>query len=51
MNIIEIYKKFPTQKSCIKHLEKVRWGKNPVCPYCQSLNRPSVYVEPFFGQH
>ena len=46
MNIIDIYKKFPTQKSCIKHLEKVRWGKNPVCPYCQSLNT-NVLIKEF----
>jgi len=38
MNIIEIYKKFPTEKDCIKHLETVKWGKKPVCPYCKSSN-------------
>jgi transposase-like protein len=36
MNIIEIYKKFPTEKDCIKHLEKVRWSGKPICPYCTS---------------
>lgn len=36
MNIIEIYKKFPTQESCIEHLEKVRWAGKPTCPYCFS---------------
>lgn len=34
MDIISIFKKFPTQETCIKHLEKVRWGGRPVCPYC-----------------
>jgi len=38
MNIIQIFKQFPTQKSCIKHLEKLRWGKTPVCVYCGSTN-------------
>lgn len=38
MNIIEVYKRFPTQKSCINYLEKVKWGKNPICPYCSSIN-------------
>jgi transposase-like protein len=36
MNIIQVYKQFPTQKDCIKHLEKVRWNDIPVCPYCNS---------------
>lgn len=38
MNIIEIYKKFPTQKDCIAHIEKVRWNNKPTCPYCHSTN-------------
>jgi len=38
MNIIQIFKQFPTQKSCIKYLEKLRWGKTPVCVYCGSSN-------------
>lgn len=38
MNIIQIFKRFPTQKSCVKHLEKARWGKIPYCPYCGSEN-------------
>ncbi len=42
MNIVTIFKKFPTQKSCIKHLEQVRWGNNPICPYCTSQNVKSV---------
>lgn len=36
MNIVSIYKQFPTQESCIEHLEKVRWPNGPVCPYCFS---------------
>jgi transposase-like protein len=36
MNIISIYKKFPTQQSCLIHLEKVRWPSGPICPYCGS---------------
>ena len=39
MNIIQIYKRFPTQQSCIDHLEKVRWNNEPVCPYCKSKNQ------------
>jgi len=40
MNIIQIYKQFPSQESCIKHLETVRWSDKPTCPYCKS-NRQS----------
>ena len=36
MNIIELIKKFPNQETCLKHLEKVRWGNKPICVYCNS---------------
>ncbi len=36
MNILEVFEQFPTQESCIKYLEKVRWGDQVVCPYCKS---------------
>ena len=37
MNIISVYKQFPTQAGCLAHLESIKWpdGK-PVCPYCNS---------------
>ncbi len=38
MNLIQIYKQFPDQESCIKHLEQVRWNGKPICPYCKSEN-------------
>ena len=38
MNIIQIFKQFPTQESYINHLEQKRWGGVPVCPYCTSTN-------------
>lgn len=25
-----------THSQCIKHLEAIRWGKTPICPYCTS---------------
>jgi transposase-like protein len=36
MNIVRIYKKFPTEKDCIAHLEAVRWKGKPTCPYCKA---------------
>lgn len=36
MNIVQIYKLFPTQEDCLEHLEKVRWNNKPICPYCNS---------------
>lgn len=36
MNIVAIYKKFPTEADCISHIERVRWNGKPVCPYCKS---------------
>lgn len=35
-SIVHIYRRFPTPESCITHLEKVRWGESPACPYCRS---------------
>ena len=36
MNLIQIFTKFPTQESCIKHLENTRWKNGIICPYCNS---------------
>ncbi len=36
MNIVQIYRKFPTEADCIHHLESVRWPNRPVCPYCKA---------------
>lgn len=44
MNIIQVYKQFPTQDACIKHLEAVRWHGKPTCPYCKST-RANSYPE------
>lgn len=38
MNIISVYKRFPTQEDCIEYLEKVKWDGTPKCPYCNSGN-------------
>lgn len=36
MDIIKVFQRYPTHESCIAHLEKVRWGNDPECPFCQS---------------
>ena len=36
MDLMTIIERFPTQESCIAHLEKIRWGDNPKCPHCGS---------------
>ena len=38
MDIITVFEQFPTQKSCIEHLEYSRWKGTPRCPYCTSTN-------------
>ena len=38
MNVIRIVNQFTDQQSCIEYLETVRWGKQPYCPYCGSLD-------------
>jgi transposase-like protein len=45
MNIIQIFNKFPTQESCIKHLEQTRWNNKPVCPHCASTNTNPLVKE------
>ena len=34
ISIVEIYRRFPTREAAISHLEQVRWGGKPECPYC-----------------
>ena len=38
MDIISIFEEYPTQESCIEHLEKVRWDGMAHCPYCASID-------------
>jgi transposase-like protein len=45
MNIPQLYKQFPTQQDCIKHLELVRWNNEPTCPYCNSKNQSPLPKE------
>jgi len=45
MNIIQIYRKYPTDADCMRHLEAVRWNGQPTCPYCQSKNVTSYKDE------
>lgn len=45
MNIVQVYRQFPTQQDCIKHLEKVRWNDTPVCPYCKSTKQTPLPKE------
>ena len=36
MNLIDVYKRFPTQQDCIAHLENIRWPLIALCPMCNS---------------
>ena len=45
MNIIEIYKQFPTKIDCLKHIEKIRWHNKPTCPYCRSKKNSKMKKE------
>ena len=37
MNLISIFQMFPDQQACIDHLETMRWGEEPFCPYCAGV--------------
>lgn len=45
MNIVKIYELFPTNNDCISHIEKVKWGDTPICPYCKSSNQTPLKSE------
>jgi transposase-like protein len=45
MNIIEVYRLYPTKIDCLKHLEKVRWNNKPTCPYCESKRNSKMKKE------
>ena len=36
MHLFSIFQQFPDQQACISHLEEVRWGEEPACPFCES---------------
>lgn len=38
MGTEEIFKFYPDEKDCWKHVEDVRWNGNPICPFCDSMN-------------
>lgn len=45
MNLVEIFEKFPTEKKCIDHLEKIKWPIKPICPYCGNSQSSCVKGE------
>ena len=36
MRLATLYKKFPTERDALEHLEKVRWNGKITCPFCGS---------------
>lgn len=46
MTLTELERKFPTEEKCRLYLEKLRWGKKPVCPYCTSGQTKPLKNEP-----
>ena len=36
MNLFRVLQQFPDQQACLSHLEEVRWGDEPGCPFCHS---------------
>lgn len=45
MDIFQVFKQFPTQKSCIRYLERIRWRNKPLCPYCGSFKQSKMPKE------
>jgi transposase-like protein len=42
MNLMEIFRRFPDQESCIEHLEAIRYKNGPYCPHCGSADESKV---------
>ena len=39
MDLLQVMQRFPTQESCIGHLEGIRWrNKETYCPHCGSIS-------------
>ncbi len=38
MNLFDILNRFPNQRSCIDHLERIRFGDEPYCPLCGGMD-------------
>ena len=38
-NIVEVYKRFPTNEDCLIYLELIRWNGTPICPRCSKKDR------------
>lgn len=36
MVLQDFYNQFPSRELCIQHIENLRWGNVPSCPYCLS---------------
>ena len=32
--LVDLFREFPDDEACRKHLEHIRWGGEPVCPHC-----------------
>lgn len=45
MNIVQVYRLFPTNNDCIAHIEEVRWNGEPACPYCGSTRATPMRKE------
>ena len=37
MSLLAIYSQFPDQEACIEHIESIRFGDEPYCPHCGSV--------------
>ena len=58
ISITELFRKFPTEQSCIDWLEAARWHGKPVCPHCggdenitKPASKPNTYWHKDCRQH
>lgn len=39
MSLYRVLERFSSEEECIEHLEKLRWPKGVICPYCGSSRK------------
>jgi transposase-like protein len=45
MDLDSIYLQFPADSDCVAHLEALRWGDKPMCPYCKRKSSTPIKNE------
>jgi len=48
LTLIDFYKQFPDEKTCMEYLAKLRWGDKPICVHCGSIRPYTCESRPIY---